>query len=88
MGMYDEVGIQCPACRKSFIYQSKAGACSLASYSLETAPLMIVADVNDEGKRGRLYCEHCGVQIEVAVKFITTVQAKGSDGEPEHWREE
>lgn len=87
MGMYDEVGIQCPSCHKSFIYQSKCGSCSLASYSLETAPLLIVADINYEGKCDRLYCEHCGTQLEVVVKFTTAVRVKGFSGEPEYWRE-
>jgi transcription elongation factor Elf1 len=78
MGLFDEVAIQCPNCGKTTTFQSKYGPCNCERYSLEDAPLLVIADINDEGKSGRLYCEYCEVQLEVPVRFIATVQLRGS----------
>jgi len=81
--MFDEVGLYCPKCGKAIVFQSKAGPCELRSYILETAPLLVLADLNSDGAKGRLYCEHCHVQIEIPIRFIVSVRAKGEGFEDE-----
>lgn len=73
MGMYDIVSIMCPKCSKITEFQSKAGECELRSYSLLSAPLSIIADLNDDGVRGKLFCEACGVQLRANVSFSCNV---------------
>jgi hypothetical protein len=76
MGMFDEVHIQCPRCYEYFIVQSKAGKRTLASYTLDDAPLAIVADIHEDGKNDKLYCQHCKTLLEIRVKFISFVACK------------
>lgn len=87
MGMYDEVRIICPKCDKTTVVQTKWGPCSLNTYTLETAPLAVIADLNDEGNRDRLYCEHCKTKLEVPVKFWAGVCVKSDREEREEWRD-
>lgn len=76
MGMYDELTFQCPHCNETIIEQSKMGECALSTYTLNNAPLLIIADINDEGENNRLYCEHCSTKLELEVKFIVTPKIK------------
>ena len=76
MGMYDEVRFQCPNCRVFNTVQSKAGPCKLKSYALERAPLAVVADLEGDGKRGQLRCDHCGVRLEIFVQTLVSVRTK------------
>lgn len=87
MGVFDELAVECPVCLKTYVYQSKWGPCELATYTLENAPLSVIADINDDGKQGRLFCEHCGAQLEVPVKFVATIRATNFK-EDLTWREE
>ena len=86
MGCFDTLCFQCPSCAEIISEQSKAGECSLSSYSLENAPLNIIADINYYGKKGQLYCEHCKVQLELEVRFIATPKIKDCDEEDDDWR--
>ncbi len=76
MGCYDTVIIKCPNCNKSFSLQSKSGRCNLVTYTIDNAPLVIIADLNEEGADGRLFCEHCSTAIEISVKFLVSVRIK------------
>ncbi len=85
MGCFDTVYLDCPACGEIVVEQTKWGECNLSRYRLSDAPLVLVAAMNDCGERGKLYCEHCGVQFKVEVKFIArTVQADGEAPEDEY----
>ncbi len=60
MGMFDSVDVKCPACGGNVEFQSKAGDCCLFSYTLETAPDVIIADLADQEER----CE-CGHVVKL-----------------------
>jgi len=75
MGMYDEVSIRCPNCKQYFIFQSKCGPKRLESFSLDNAPLFVIADINEDGENGKLWCEHCDSQIKVKVRFTVKVES-------------
>ena len=57
MGMFDSVYTRCPQCGKDEVeFQSKAGDCMLAHYTLYTVPAPILADiVSSIG-----HCHACG----------------------------
>ena len=86
MGMFNEVRLICPNCGNGFTYQSKWGECTLERFTLEDAPLSVIADVHDEGNRGRLYCEHCETALELKVRIQTDLVIKG-DEIKDDWRE-
>jgi len=81
MGMFDYVKISCPRCGRVNIFQSKAGPCSLNKYTLARAPLAVVADLQEDGKRGDLKCVDCGVQFELQVQHMVSVEVKQEDTE-------
>lgn len=80
MGMFDSVYVKCDECEESIEFQSKAGNCSLASYSPETAPFVILADIDgnwDSCKNGHSkkfeaklrrttynFCPNCGHHLQ------------------------
>ncbi len=45
MGMYDSIRIPCPECHTPYEFQSKGGECLLHEYTLENAPLSVLADL-------------------------------------------
>lgn len=73
MGAYTEVEFKCPVCSSKTTTQSKLGYCSCETVSLEDAPLLVIADVADEGNRDRLFCNKCGEKLGLSVQFIVTV---------------
>jgi len=86
MGMYDTLNFICPACNQVTSEQSKVGECRLAEYNLTNAPLLVIADINDEGERGRLYCGECNKALQLEVRFIVTPRVKGSDPDDDELR--
>jgi hypothetical protein len=46
MGMYDTVMVPCPTCGDRAEFQSKSGACNLATYTIDNAPDNVLLDVN------------------------------------------
>lgn len=72
MSSFDEVKFKCPACGKRNKYQSKAGPCRMGNFTLFTAPLVVIADINEEGEQGRLRCEHCNVILSIPVQFMVS----------------
>lgn len=56
MGMYDSVFGDCPECRASVEFQSKAGNCTLHEYELSSIPTDIAADLDGDIET----CKHCG----------------------------
>ena len=79
MGMFDTVRIECPLCKYVNEFQSKIGECTLETYDIDNAPLLLIADLNDDGKKDRLLCSQCYAKIEVAVQFMVTVKVKGDN---------
>ena len=77
MGMFDTVQLECPHCRLLSDHQSKAGACTLSYYTLEAAPLEILADLAYDSNQGDLYCGRCSGGLEVKVQYMARVQKRG-----------
>lgn len=45
MGMFDSLYVRCKKCRNEVEFQSKAGDCSLHSYTLSTVPANVAGDL-------------------------------------------
>lgn len=45
MGMFDSLYVRCRECREEVEFQSKAGDCSLHSYTLTTCPASVAGDL-------------------------------------------
>lgn len=65
MGMFDSVHVRCPRCQSEVEFQSKAGACDLRDFTLETAiqDLEVLADVSRKEK----ICGGCGSTVGIQV---------------------
>jgi len=83
MGMFDTVVVECPLCKYQNEFQSKYGDCTLETYTIENAPLLLIADLNDDGKKDRLLCGQCFAKLEVIVQFMVTVKVKGDNTQNE-----
>lgn len=55
MGLFDSLYVECPNCCGRLEFQSKAGACALAEYTLADCPPRVAADLIGDTRR----CE-CG----------------------------
>jgi hypothetical protein len=42
--MFDSVMVKCPGCGQATEYQSNSGPCGLQTYTLETAPIDVMAE--------------------------------------------
>ena len=73
MGLFDRLWLICPGCRKRIEFRSKAGECSLENYSIWDAPLSILADAAEDTD---IYCERCGINIQVIVQRIVMVEER------------
>lgn len=69
MGMYDRVWLVCPKCGSQIEWQSKAGECHLADYSLFDAPPAILGDI--AGEHG--VCK-CGFAFIIVVQMMASIQ--------------
>lgn len=87
MGMYDEVILACPKCSELTPFQSKRGAYTLERFHLNTAPLPLIADLHDEGKRGDLICIHCGIKMKLNVQIKTKLVAADDPADSDDWRD-
>jgi hypothetical protein len=48
---------------------------------------MIIADINDDGRKGRLFCENCNTQLILEVSFSAVFRkADPSSGDDEESR--
>lgn len=50
MGMFDSLYVKCRKCRENVEFQSKAGDCSMNSYSLTTIPANVAGDLIGESQ--------------------------------------
>jgi transcription elongation factor Elf1 len=84
MGSYDTLRVRCPKCGKQTEQQTKAGDCMLKRYTVDNAPLDILAGVQNQCDAGKVQCEHCGVKWTLKVQRIVTVEEfQDPDKEPE-----
>ncbi len=63
MGMYDTLTVICPHCGHLVEFQSKAGECTLANYSLETVPIDIANDLKGDYE----ICSNCDTEVYAAI---------------------
>ncbi len=63
MGMYDSVMVPCPKCGERSEFQSKSGACTLAVFSLECAPDVVLFGLGDSTE----HCAKCGTHFTVEI---------------------
>lgn len=64
MGMFDSVIVDCDSCGEYVEFQSKAGDCHLAVYSIDSLPpFSIIADLTDSHVR----CS-CGKPVDFPLK--------------------
>jgi len=67
MGMFDEVYVDCPVCDEGYAtFQSKAGECTLATYTPFSVPPVIAADIGEDVQS----CEKCGARIRLTFQVI------------------
>ena len=85
MGMYDEICFVCPKCKEAITFQSKAGDRTHSMYSIDNAPLSILMDLNEEGNKENLYCDHCHAQLEAPITFKIQIK-ETSEADNENWR--
>ena len=67
---FDTVYIECPSCDSFIPITTYKGECIESEYSLEEAPLILVAEIHEESKAGRIQCTTCGTYIAIVVKFL------------------
>jgi len=79
MGVYDTLRFKCPSCGEVTSEQSKAGDCCLNYFTLKDAPLVVIADIHDDGEKDKLFCEKCNVQLRLVVRFHVEVQIKDDE---------
>jgi len=71
MGMFDSLYVECPDCKESIEFQSKAGRCILSSFNLSNAPAIILADL--EGQTS--HCQKCDRGVTLKLRPIQSIQA-------------
>jgi len=76
MGVYDEVYAVCANCGERVYFQSKAGDCSMGSYSPDDVPIAIAADL-DGDSQGCTNCE-ATVLIETIPEPIKTIRMQAT----------
>jgi ribosomal protein S27AE len=69
MGCFDSIIVECPACGTEVEFQTKAGDCNLDRFTLEEAPLIVLADCVDR----RLRCKKCGRTIGLVARALAKV---------------
>ncbi len=67
MGMYDTVKVACPFCHKDNDFQSKGGDCTLTDFTLQTAPLPVLADLVGQCPTE---CSSCGRKFAVRARWV------------------
>jgi hypothetical protein len=65
MGMFDSVYVTCPSCGDTVEFQSKAGECSLKSYSITSVPAEIASSLDGYSRQCR-----CGEHLTLLAPAI------------------
>ncbi len=64
MGCYDSVFIDCD-CGDRIEFQSKRGPCDYVEYDINTMPVALAADLQDESST----CKRCGKTVTLKMYF-------------------
>lgn len=73
--MHNILNLICPSCGSFIEVTTYSGKRLGLTYSPETAPLKMIAEVNDESKKGRVQCLTCGMHIAFVVSYVTITRA-------------
>ena len=73
MGCFNTITIVCPRCGDVTEFQSKAGTCELATYSLEDAPLPELAELEVYAKNKAIVCGGCLGPLQIKVWKIASI---------------
>lgn len=79
MGVYDEVIIDCPSCSEFHMEQTKWGNCSLSCYTIDNAPLAILAGLKEQSDANALVCEHCAASLKLHIEIRPRISVAVSD---------
>lgn len=64
MGLYDNILFRCPSCGTKIFEQSKGGMCDLDTYEADSAPVEVLAYLND----CQMECHSCGDLFLIKIK--------------------
>lgn len=77
MGTYDEFFFYCPVCGETIEIHSKMGPCNMGHYDMSSAPLAILADVEEDGP---YTCPACDTRWNLSVATsVSVLQAPDED---------
>lgn len=85
MGSFDLFHADCPDCNKTNTFQTKAGRCEAEDYTVQNAPLSVLASIVETMPSTGYECEHCGNKFTVSVQFCA--QTKSKQEQNELWQE-
>lgn len=71
MSCFDTIKIYCPKCLSIIIEQSKADKCILKEYTLDNAPLKILADIDGNEYK----CNKCGIWFKIETEICSYVKS-------------
>lgn len=66
----DILYLECPHCKSFVPVKTYSGDNNGTEFSVDEAPLKIIAEVNEESRKGRIQCMSCGMHLALVVKFI------------------
>lgn len=66
----DTLMLECVHCKSFIPVTTYDGPCNEEKFSVDEAPLKIIAEVNEESRKGRIQCDSCGMHIALAVRFM------------------
>lgn len=66
----DTLNLECPDCQSFVPVTTYKGPCESRDFSVDEAPLSILAEVNEESRHECVQCQSCGMQIALVIKFI------------------
>ena len=67
----DKVMLVCPECKSFIPVSTYKGDCRDKTYPLDEAPLILVAEVHEESKAGRIQCMSCGMHIALEDQYVS-----------------
>ncbi len=71
MGMFDRLNVACPECFCQVEFQSKAGPCTLADYTLTDVDPGVAGDLDGDSET----CEKCGATVYLRLVTRPTLEA-------------
>lgn len=61
MGMYNEIGVDCPHCSGTVVFQTKSGSCRLKHFHIRNVPIEEFVGIIGDTEA----CEECGTTVRI-----------------------